>query len=272
MKKRKFEPVKHEIRRFKPTSNGIRHQARLEKKLLSKNSRIIRSIISTKKKHNGRSSLNGRITVWHKGGGVKSLYRKIDYSKQNSNSIVIANCHDPYRTAFTNIGFELNTKKFFFNIAINTIFSGSLIKNSETLNEFRLGYRTKITNIPTGSAINNICINNSKKIQYIKSAGTYGQIVQTGLKKVKIRLPSKKIIEVPTNSYATIGVISNAKHNLIKIGKAGINRYMGIRPTVRGIAMNPVDHPHGGRTNGGRPSVTPWGLPTKGGFYLRKKK
>ena len=102
--------------------------------------------------------------------------------------------------------------------------------------------------------------------------GLFCQIVQKQVNSCKIRLPSGLIISVDNKSLATVGSISNSQHNLIKIGKAGRNRLRGIRPTVRGIAMNPVDHPHGGRTNGGRPSVTPWGKPTKGKPTAKNKK
>ena len=145
-------------------------------------------------------------------------------------------------------------------------------KKIPDINELKLGYRTKIKNIPAGSVIHSLTINDNLKTQYIRSAGTFGQIVQRGLTKAKIKLPSKKIIEISVNNYATIGVMSNLVDNQRYIGKAGTNRLLGKRPTVSGIAMNPVDHPHGGRSNGGIPSVTPWGLPTKCGFYLRKKK
>ena len=157
-----------------------------------------------------------------------------------------------------NLNFELNKKKFFFNTAPDSVFPGTLLKDSNEINEdIKLGYRTKINNIPTGTLIHNLTLKNSIKPKYIRSAGTYGQIVQRGFETAKIKLPSKKIIEVSVNNYATIGIISNTQSNLTVIGKAGVNRRLGIRPTVRGIAMNPVDHPHGGRSNGGKPPVTP---------------
>jgi large subunit ribosomal protein L2 len=155
------------------------------------------------------------------------------------------------------LNFELNKKNFFFNTATNSIFPGSLIKTSENINEIKLGYRTKIKNIPAGSIIHNLALNNSFKTKYIRSAGTYGQIIQLGIKTAKIKLPSKKIIEISVNNYVTIGTNTNEMNKLVILGKAGRNRHLGIRPTVRGIAMNPVDHPHGGRTNGGMNPVSP---------------
>lgn len=260
------------LKKLNPITNGSRHVIRLQKNLLAKNSRLVRSIFQKKQKKYGRSSSTGNITSWQKGGGVKNLYRDVNFNKNDTNSIVVSTCYDPYRNSFINLNFELNKKKFFFDPATNSNYPGSLIKNSPKINELKLGYRTKIENIPAGSVIHNLTINDKLKAQYIRSAGTFGQIVQRGLTKAKIKLPSKKIIEVSVNNYATIGVMSNLVSNQQYIGKAGTKRLTGNRPKVRGIAMNPVDHPHGGRSNGGIPSVTPWGLPTKCGFYLRKKK
>ena len=260
------------LKKLNPITNGSRHVIRLQKNLLAKNSRLVRSIFQKKQKKNGRSSLHGQITSWQKGGGVKSLYRKINFSNNNTNSLIISSCYDPFRNGFVNFNFELNKKKFFFDTATNSNFPGSLIKSSPKIDELKLGYRTKIENIPAGSVIHSLTISDKLKTQYIRSAGTFGQIVQRGLNKAKIKLPSKKVIEISVHNYATIGVMSNLIDNQKYIGKAGTNRLLGKRPHVRGIAMNPVDHPHGGRSNGGIPSVTPWGLPTKCGFYLRKKK
>ena len=260
------------LQKLNPITNGTRHKIKIQKNLLSKNNRLFRPIISQYKNQSGRSSLHGNITVWHKGGGVKKLYRNLDTLKQDTNSIVITTCYDPYRNSFINLNFELNQKTFFFNTAPYGVFPGSLIKSSLNVNEIRLGYRTKLKNIPAGSIIHNLTTNPNLKAQYIKAAGTSGQILQSGLKFVKIRLPSKKVIDVSNENFATVGSISNPQSNLTTIGKAGTNRNLGVRPTVRGVAMNPVDHPHGGRANGGIPSVTPWGLPTKCGFSLRKKK
>jgi large subunit ribosomal protein L2 len=260
------------LKKLNPTTNGARHTIKIKKNLLSKTNRIVRSILTKKINRSGKSSTTGKTTVWHKGGAVKKLYRNTGYLRASQNSVVIASCYDPNRSAFVNLNFELEKTNFFFNIATNSILPGTLLKSANDINELKLGYRTQIKNIPTGSIINNLTINNSQKVKYIKSAGTFGQIIQRGHKRAKIKLPSKEVIEVSNQNLATIGVVSNVQHNLTVIGKAGVNRHKGIRPTVRGIAMNPVDHPHGGRTNGGKPSVSPWGIPTKGGFYLKKKR
>lgn len=262
-----------QLKKMKPTTNGLRHKIKIEKNLLAKNNKIVKKTILQRNKNlAGRSSITGNITVWHKGKRQKRLFRKVILTNETTNSIVVNTCYDPARKAFINLNFELEKKEFFFNLSSDLTSTGSLIKNSAQLNELKLGYRTSIESIPTGSIIHNLSIKKTKAGQYIRAAGTFGQIIQKGYNSAKIKLPSKKIVEVPTNSYATIGVVSNLNHNRIVLGKAGSNRYLGIKPTVRGIAMNPVDHPHGGRTNGGRPSVTPWGLPTKGQFKLKKRK
>ncbi len=261
------------LRKLNPITNGTRHIVKIEKNLLSKNNRIVKSLLLKKNVNNGRSSINGRITVRHKGGGVKNIYRNVfNNNEQEKNLLVIANCYDPNRNAFINLNFELNNKKFSFTTAPESVFPGTLIKESKDITYLKLGYRTQLKNIPTGSLIHNLTINNSSKVKYIRSAGTYGQIVQSGEDVAKIKLPSKKVIEIDAKNFATVGVISNTQSSLTKLGKAGVNRKLGVRPSVRGIAMNPVDHPHGGRTNGGIPSVSPWGLPTKCGYYLRKKR
>lgn len=260
------------LKKIKAITNGSRNRIIIEKNLLSKSNRIVKSILLKNQKSNGRSSINGRITVWHKGNGVKNLYRKVfSEKKEDRNFIVLANCYDPNRNAFVNLNFDLIKKDFFYNIAVDSIYPGTLLQSSKRLNDIKLGDRTIIKNIPTGSIIHNLTSNNLN-VKYIRAAGTYGQIVQCGTKIAKIKLPSKKIIEVSVDNYASIGIISNTQSNLTKIGKAGINRRLGIRPTVRGIAMNPVDHPHGGRSNGGMSSVSPWGKPTKSGYYLKKRK
>ena len=126
----------------------------------------------------------------------------------------------------------------------------------------KIGSKSTLNNIYTGAIINSVFSKN--KSIYAKSAGTYCQVVQKYKNFVKLRLPSGKIIEASLNSIATLGSVSNKNHFLCILGKAGKNRHKSKRPVVRGVAMNPVDHPHGGRTNGGRPSVSPWGKLTKG--------
>ena len=260
------------LKKLKPITNGTRHQIILQKNLLAKTNKFSKTSILGKKTNAGRSASTGRITVWHKGGQCKRLYRSIDFSNREFNAIVLCNMYDPSRNAFISLNFDLNVSTFFRTLSTNSVYPGSLITSSHEKNELRLGNRTTLEHIPTGSIVHSISQKGSNKTVFARSAGTYCQIIQKGINSCKLRLPSGVIFPVSINSFATLGVISNSQHNLICIGKAGKNRIMGIRPTVRGIAMNPVDHPHGGRTNGGRPSVTPWGIPTKGKPTVSKKR
>ncbi len=258
--------------KLKPTTNGSRHQIKIDKSLLVKDSRIFKNTIVNVKSSNGRSPTTGHITSWHKGGGRKQLYRKLDLNNESKNSVVIGISYDPNRSAFISTNFDLDKKNFFNTVATDQNFPGSLLQSNPSLRELKLGFRTKLNNIPMGTIVNNISDGLNGYSQYARSAGTSAQLIQLDKKYAKLKLPSSKIIKVSVNSYANIGVVSNEKHNLVRLGKAGRNRNLNRRPIVRGIAMNPVDHPHGGRTNGGRPSVTPWGLPTKSKFYLKKRK
>ena len=258
--------------KLKPITNGTRHQVNLKKSILSKNNRLIRSSIKQINSCFGKSSTTGHTTSWHKSSGHKKLFRNINCSNQNYDAIVLSICYDPYRSSFISLNFDFNKKYFFRTISTNLILPGCLLKCNPTIKDLKLGFRTTIINIPTGSIVHNLSIRKEKKAQYIRSAGTCGQIVQRGENSAKIKLPSNLIIEIPTTTFASLGVVSNAQNNLTILGKAGRNRHLGRRPIVRGIAMNPVDHPHGGRSNGGKPSVTPWGLPTKNKFVLKKRK
>jgi large subunit ribosomal protein L2 len=252
-------------------TNGIRHVIKIQKNLLAKKS-IYR--LKTAKKHsfsNGRCALRGRITAWHRGGGAKKLYKPIEFSNKNSDLIILSVSYDPNRTAFISNCFDLDRKIFVNKIHVNDTFPGALLQTKENLEELKVGSRTLLKNIPLGTTISNISYgSNISKIG--RAAGTCAELNHIDNKAITIKLPSTAKAQVSPLAYATIGVASNEKHILTTIGKAGTARHKNRRPIVRGIAMNPVDHPHGGRTNGGRPSVTPWGLPTKGGFYLRKNK
>ena len=220
----------------------------------------------------GRCRITGHITVRHKGGGCKFLFRKINFTNICYNSVILGIIYDPNRNAFVALNFELKTKKFFNSIAILNTYPGSLIACQNLLNNLKIGYRTQLLHITTGTQISCISKNVYFDAQYCRSAGTYCQILQKTKLFCKIKLPSNFVLTLPSTTYATIGGVSNIYSNKINIGKAGRNRLLNKRPSVRGIAMNPVDHPHGGRTNGGKHPVTPWGIPTKGKPTVKKKK
>lgn len=259
-----------QIFKSKPYINSVRQYINIKKNLLSKTNNLFKQSIKGFKRFCGRSSLTGRITVRHLGGGCKKKYREITFSNCPKKSIVVSIMHDPFRNSFISLNFDLEKKTFFRSVATNGVGPGALQVCQDSNVDLRLGNRTMLKNIPAGSVLHSLSLKDEAK--YARSAGSFFQIIQKGLLLSKIRLPSGLIKEVSSASFGTLGTVSNFQHNLISIGKAGRNRWLGIRPGVRGVAMNPVDHPHGGRTNGGRPSVTPWGIPTKGKPTVKNKK
>jgi large subunit ribosomal protein L2 len=153
--------------------------------------------------------------------------------------------------------FDLFSKTFEFNIAPLRVSSGSCFIYSDVLDERNLGSRTSLESVPPGSIVHNVGEKSNRSGLFARSAGTACRVLQKTGKNVLLRLPSGKNVYVPSSYFATLGTVSNFQHKYVTPGKAGYVRLRGRRPIVRGIAMNPVDHPHGGRTNGGRPSVTP---------------
>jgi large subunit ribosomal protein L2 len=213
----------------------------------------------------GRNN-TGSITIRHKGNGQKRLYRMVDFCRKTSYGIVQALEYDPYRKAFLARIFNNRTKNFFYVLAPKNICVGSVI-DSGVKAEIKLGHALPFSKIPVGSLVHNVSVSKEKIGQYVRAAGTYGQLLQKTKTYGRIRLSSGEQRFVPLTASATLGVVSNENAKLGTIGKAGRSRWKGIRPSVRGVAMNPVDHPHGGgegKTSGGRPSVTPWGKPTRG--------
>jgi large subunit ribosomal protein L2 len=260
-----------QIIKLKPINNNTRHTILLQKNLLIKNSKIFKNLRTKIPNFYGRSKSSGQITSWHKQQGYKKLYRNLINNTEPSKSIILGISYDPNRNTFISINFDLEQKKFFNDLTITNTYPGTLIERNIENSELRSGFRFQLKDIPTGSLITNICEKENLKTKYAKAAGTFSQLLEKNNITAYIKLPSKKKIELPVTSFATIGTMSNDIDRNIVIGKAGRSRNLGKRPIVRGIAMNPVDHPHGGRTNGGRPSVTPWGLPTKNKFKLKKK-
>lgn len=252
--------------KLNPKTPGTRHQLNLTKNLLAKNNSILKNLNYKIQTYGGRSTLTGHITVRHRGGGCKKKFRKIKFNNFDTIAVVLMIHYDPYRNSFISLNFDIILKKFFFSSAVQTTFPGSIILCNKKNSELYFGNRSLLINFPIGILVHNVSasIGDKSIAKFSRSAGTYCQIVQKKEKKVKIRVPSGKFISIDTNLFATFGRVSNIKSNLTISGKAGRNRLKGVRPHVRGVAMNPVDHPHGGRTKGGRPSVTPWGKLTKG--------
>lgn len=250
---------------------GTRHALQLAKFVLFKNNNIIKNLVKPHKKKYGHSTTTGHITVWHKGGGCKTIYKKLNFTNQDTCSIIIGLMYDSNRNNIISLHFDLINKKFFNSNAILNNYAGSLSICQEKINDFYLGYRSTLANLPVGSLISNIAKNKGHTF-LVRAAGTFAQLIQKQQQFCKIRLPSNQIIVLPSDSFATLGINANLQANQVVIGKAGKRRLKNIRPTVRGIAMNPVDHPHGGRSNGGCHPMTPWGIKTRGKKTVRKKK
>lgn len=251
-------------RKLKATSAGLRHQILTQKNILCKNNNFLKKNIVHIKKRGGRSKQDGHTTIWHRGGGKKKKSAQISKLNNKSFFLCVAVIYSATRNCFIAIQFDFKNLCFNFSIHTDKQCIGSLIEDGLNLRSTyqKIGSKSTLNNIYTGAIINSVFSKN--KSIYAKSAGTYCQVVQKYKNFVKLRLPSGKIIEASLNSIATLGSVSNKNHFLCILGKAGKNRHKSKRPVVRGVAMNPVDHPHGGRTNGGRPSVSPWGKLTKG--------
>jgi large subunit ribosomal protein L2 len=244
------------------STSGIRHKKQITKNFLTKKSNFIKNIKHSIKSNSGRNS-TGCITVRHKGGGLKKKSYFLNQKIDEFNAIVISIVNDSKKTSFISLNFDLKKKLFFTTIASRNLCSGSILKATKLAKGYFSGFYGFLENFPTGISIYNV---SSKKniFCFAKSAGVYCTLLQKQKSGFILRLPSGKIVKVFENTSAFIGKVSNRLHKHCKKGKAGINRNKNKRPTVRGIAMNPVDHPHGGRTNGGFHPVTPWGIPTLG--------
>ncbi|ADM89821.1 50S ribosomal subunit protein L2 [Candidatus Zinderia insecticola CARI] len=257
----------------KPTSPGRRNVIKILNKNLYKG-RPLSILLKKKKKKSGRNNM-GRITTRHKGGQHKRYYRIIDF-KRNEYGIkgyVKRIEYDPNRNCNIALIYYLNGKKKYILHPKNLNINDEIISNYKT--PIKIGNNLLIKNIPLGTLIHCLELLPFKGAQIARSAGSSALIISREKKYTQVRLKSNEIRRINNNCFATIGEIGNEKHNLIKLGKAGIKRNLGIRPTVRGVAMNPIDHPHGGgegRTSGGRHPVTPWGKKTKGKKTRNKKK
>lgn len=248
--------------KLKPITPSQRHTILL-KNNLKKNYKI-KNLIKGFQRSFGRNN-QGKITVKHRGGGHKRKYRIISFKREKIKGFIKQIEYDPNRSA--NILLIKDNDKYNYILAPNNIKKNTFINSNENA-DIKNGNALPLKNIPIGSIIHNISIRPGQKGKLIRSAGTFGQLIQKYQNKyAKIRLNSGQNKIVSLNCYATLGIVSNIEHKNIKIGKAGRSRWLNKRPHVRGVAKNPVDHPHGGgegKTSGGRPSVTPKGLITKG--------
>ncbi len=250
--------------KYRPTSPGRRHRIKISNTFLYKG----KPYFPLLKKHKGTGGRNnsGKITVRHIGGGHKNRYRLIDFkrNKDNISSIVERIEYDPNRSAYIALVLYKDGERRYI-IYPKGLNIGDKIKSGTSIS-IRLGNCLPLYNIPIGSVIHNIELVPGKGGQISRSAGSYCQLLVREDKYVVIRLRSGELRKINIFCKATLGEVGNSEHMLRMLGKAGVSRLLGIRPTVRGTAMNPVDHPHGGGEgrNFGRHPVTPWGFKTKG--------
>ncbi len=249
----------------KPTSPGRRFVTRVSRENLHKGAPH-GPLVTSLAKHGGRNQL-GRITMRHRGGGHKRLYRLIDFkrTKDGISAVVERLEYDPNRTAhIALLRYQDGERRYI--IAPKHLKAGDQVLSGPEA-PIEVGNCLPLQNIPVGTTVHHIELKPGKGAQMARSAGTSAQIVARDGRYVTLRLRSGEMRKVLVVCRAVIGEVSNFEHNLQSLGKAGASRWRGRRPHVRGVAMNPVDHPHGGgegRTSGGRHPVTPWGKPTKG--------
>lgn len=256
----------------KPTSAGRRFVVSVVNPDLHKGAPHA-PLLERKTKTGGRNS-SGRITTRHVGGGHKHHYRVIDFKRDKVGipAKVERLEYDPNRSAYIALVCYLDGERRYI-IAPKGLSAGDQIQSGQDA-PIKTGNTLPMRNIPVGSVVHCIEMKPGKGAQMARSAGTSAQIVAREGQYITLRLRSGEMRKVLSECRATIGEVSNSEHSLRSLGKAGAKRWRGVRPTVRGVAMNPVDHPHGGgegRTSGGRHPVSPWGTPTKG-YKTRKNK
>lgn len=253
------------IKSYRPTSPGRRSMTSTTREGLSKKAPE-RKLVRTLHKTGGRNN-HGRITVRHRGGGHKRRMRLIDF-KRNKIGVpgrVEAIEYDPNRTAHIALICYADGERRYILAPVGLAVGGTVITSPHA--DVKPGNCMKLRNIPVGTTIHAVELRPGKGGQMVRSAGASAQLAAREGKYATLRLPSGEFRKVLLDCRATIGQVSNEKHANITIGKAGRTRWLGRRPHVRGAAMNPIDHPHGGgegRSSGGRHPVTPWGFPTKG--------
>ncbi len=253
------------LHKTKPTSPGRRFQVKVVSDDLYKG-RPYEPLVAKKNRSGGRNSA-GRITVRHRGGGHKQRYRIIDFKRRKDGipAVVERIEYDPNRTANIALLKYADGERTYV-IAANKLAVGDKVLSGREA-PIKDGNTLPLSNIPVGSTVHCIELKPGKGAQMARSAGASAQFVAREGTYATLRLRSGEMRKVLLDCRATIGEVSNGEHALRKLGKAGAKRWRGVRPTVRGVAMNPVDHPHGGgegRTSGGRHPVSPWGVPTKG--------
>ncbi|MDD4953321.1 MAG: 50S ribosomal protein L2 [Candidatus Omnitrophica bacterium] len=264
------------IRNFRPTTPSRRGMSGADFAELTKHKEPEKSLLLPLKKTGGRN-VHGRITTRHIGGGHKQMLRIVDFKRDiyDVPAKVLSIEYDPNRSArLALIEYPDKQKKYILAPAELKV-GDSIISSNQKDAEIKTGNCLLLRFIPSGTLIHNLEMNKGQGGQIVRSAGSSAQIMAKENDFAHIRMPSGEVRKISLDCHATIGQMGNIEHEAISIGKAGRKRWMGIRPTVRGLAMNPVDHPHGGgegKSGQGNPHpVTPWGKPTKG-YRTRKDK
>jgi large subunit ribosomal protein L2 len=263
------------LKHYKPTTPTKRHTIKIN--YLKDNiwrGFPLKTLSSGLNRTGGRNN-SGSISSFHIGGGHKKSYRKIDFIREilDVPGIISRIEYDPNRSSYIAlIVYKSGSAKYI--LATEGTQRGDVLTSSRKGNlDIKIGNAMPLSEIPLGTKIHNVENHPFAGGSIVRAAGNFCKIIKIDNEAATIRLRSKRELVIPSACLASIGIVSKIDHKNIKIGKAGYNRYLGIKPTVRGVAMNPVDHPHGGgegKTSGGRASVTPWGRPTKG--YKTKRK
>ena len=260
------------LKNFKPTTPSQRALVLVDKSELWKG-KPVKNLTEGMHSKGGRNNL-GRITMRRRGGGHKRRYRKVDFKRRKADvSATVERLeYDPNRSAFIAL-IKYSDGEIAYILAPQRVTAGDQVISGERV-DIKPGNAMPMENIPVGTIIHNIEMKPGGGGQIARAAGTYVQLIGKDAGFAQLRLGSGELRMVPARCMATIGSVSNADNKNTNMGKAGRNRWLGKRPSVRGVAMNPVDHPHGGgegRSSGGRHPVTPWGVPTKGKRTRGKK-
>jgi large subunit ribosomal protein L2 len=261
------------LKKYKPITAGMRGLVLVDRSQLHKG-KPVKKLTKGFAKSGGRNN-TGRVTIWSRGGGHKRRYRIIDFKRRkwDQPATVERIEYDPNRTAFIAL-VRYEDGELSYILAPQRVKPGDQVVAGERV-DVRPGNAMPLRSIPPGTIVHNVELKPNKGGQIARSAGAYVQMVGRDAGYAQLRLSSGEVRRVRLECMATIGAVSNPDHGNIKLGKAGRSRWLGRRPTVRGVAMNPVDHPHGGgegRSSGGRHPVTPWGKPTKGARTRRNKR
>ncbi|MCZ6637719.1 MAG: 50S ribosomal protein L2 [Alphaproteobacteria bacterium] len=260
------------LKTFNPTTPSLRQLVLVDRSQLHKG-KPIKALTEGKKRSGGRNNA-GRITVRHRGGGHKARYRIIDFKRRKFDveGTVERLEYDPNRTAFIAL-IKYADGELAYILAPQRLDAGDKVISGQRV-DVQPGNAMPLASIPVGTILHNVELKPGRGGQIARSAGTYVQLIGKDAGYAQVRLGSGEVRMVPELCMASIGAVSNSDQKNINLGKAGRSRWLGRRPSVRGVAMNPVDHPHGGgegRTSGGRHPVTPWGKPTKGARTRGKK-